>query len=48
LKKSEIKKTIRKIKVPKTILKNISGLMGKPVKPVNQITQVNTSNPQTG
>jgi hypothetical protein len=38
LKKSEIKKTIRKIKVSKTILKNISNLMGKPVKPVNQIT----------
>jgi hypothetical protein len=44
LKKSEIKKTIRKIKEPK---KNISDLIGKPVKPVNWVTQINMSNPQT-
>jgi len=28
--------------------KNISGLMGKPMKPMDLVTQVNTSNLQTG
>jgi hypothetical protein len=43
LNKSEIKK----IKGPETKKKK-SGLMGKPTKLMNWITQVNTPNPQTG
>jgi hypothetical protein len=38
-----VKKTIRKIKGQK----KKRGLMGKPAKPVNLVTRVNTSNPQT-
>ena len=38
LNKSEIKKTIRKIKGPEIKKKNILGLMGKPTKPVNWVT----------
>jgi hypothetical protein len=38
LNKSEIKKTIRKIKGPEIKKKNILGLMGEPTKPVNWVT----------
>jgi len=41
-----MKKTIRKIKDKKQ-KKNILGFMGKPVKLVNRVTQINNSNPQT-
>jgi len=41
LNKSEIKKAIRKIKGPET-KKKISALKGKPIKPVNWVTRVNT------
>jgi len=40
-----VKKKLEKLKDQK--LKNKLGLMGKPAKPVNLVTRVNTPNPQT-
>ena len=53
LNKSNIKeewhkvKTTRKIKDKKLKKKNISSLVGKLIKPVNQVTKINKSNLQT-
>jgi hypothetical protein len=41
-----MKKQLEKLRI-KNYKKKTLGLMGKPVKPVNRVTQVNNSNPQT-